>query len=127
MNFDRFSVNNPHFSMVVSIIENNTPFTVWGTGSPRRQFIYSRDLARLMIWVLRNYNEIDPIILSGKWSILFSSLLLPSCQVSGLILVSSLSLTIIDYHMTFSISGLVSSRDFHIRLRVFFFCKSASA
>ena len=92
MNFDRFSVNNPHFSMVVSIIENNTPFTVWGTGSPRRQFIYSRDLARLMIWVLRNYNEIDPIILSGKWSILFSSLSLPSCQVSGLILVSSLSL-----------------------------------
>lgn len=66
MNFDRLSVNNPHFSMLVSIIENNTPFTVWGTGSPRRQFIYSRDLARLMIWVLRNYNEIDPIILSGK-------------------------------------------------------------
>ncbi|XP_071134759.1 GDP-L-fucose synthase-like [Mytilus edulis] len=44
--------------------KNNTPFTVWGTGSPRRQFIYSRDLARLMIWVLRNYQEIDPIILS---------------------------------------------------------------
>lgn len=43
---------------------NNTPFTVWGTGKPRRQFIYSRDLARLMIWVLRNYQEIDPIILS---------------------------------------------------------------
>lgn len=30
----------------------------------RRQFIYSRDLARLMIWTLRSYPEADPIILS---------------------------------------------------------------
>lgn len=38
--------------------------TVWGTGSPMRQFIYSEDLARLMVWVLRNYHDVDPIILS---------------------------------------------------------------
>lgn len=30
----------------------------------RRQFILSTDLARLMIWVLREYAEVDPIILS---------------------------------------------------------------
>ena len=35
-----------------------------GSGKPLRQFIYSRDLATLMIWVLREYKEIDPIILS---------------------------------------------------------------
>ena len=29
-----------------------------------RQFIYSRDLARLMIWSMREYEEIEPIILS---------------------------------------------------------------
>lgn len=29
-----------------------------------RQFIYSRDLARLMIWTIREYEEIEPIILS---------------------------------------------------------------
>ncbi len=29
-----------------------------------RQFIYSRDLARLMIWAIREYQEINPIILS---------------------------------------------------------------
>ena len=40
------------------------PFVVWGTGSPRRQFIYSLDLARLFIWVMRHYEEIEPIILS---------------------------------------------------------------
>ena len=49
-----------------TFLENNTPFVVWGTGSPRRQFIYSLDLARLFIWVLRYYDEVDPIILSGK-------------------------------------------------------------
>ena len=38
--------------------------TVFGTGSPRRQFIYSHDLARLILWVMENYTEVDPIILS---------------------------------------------------------------
>lgn len=43
---------------------NGTPFTVSGTGKPLRQFIYSRDLAKLFIWQLKEYPEIDPIILS---------------------------------------------------------------
>lgn len=30
----------------------------------RRQFMLSTDLARLMVWVLRDYAEVDPIILS---------------------------------------------------------------
>ena len=44
--------------------ENNTPFVVWGTGKPLRQFIYSRDLAKLFIWQLRNYDDVEPLILS---------------------------------------------------------------
>jgi GDP-L-fucose synthase len=51
----------------LSSTENNTPFVVGGTGKPLRQFIYSRDLAKLFIWTLREYQEIDPIILSGKY------------------------------------------------------------
>lgn len=43
---------------------DNTPFTVWGTGKARRQFIYSVDLGRLFLWVMRNYTETEPIILS---------------------------------------------------------------
>ncbi|KAI1278763.1 GDP-L-fucose synthase [Halotydeus destructor] len=38
--------------------------TLCGTGKPRRQFIYSHDLAKLILWVLRNYRECEPIILS---------------------------------------------------------------
>uniref|UniRef100_A0A8C0J624 GDP-L-fucose synthase n=1 Tax=Chelonoidis abingdonii TaxID=106734 RepID=A0A8C0J624_CHEAB len=44
--------------------KNGTALTVWGTGKPRRQFIYSLDLARLFLWVLREYDEVEPIILS---------------------------------------------------------------
>jgi len=41
------------------------PLVVCGTGKALRQFIYSEDLAKLFLWVLREYQEIDPIILSG--------------------------------------------------------------
>lgn len=43
---------------------DNTPFVISGSGRPLRQFIYSHDLARLILWILQNYNEIEPIILS---------------------------------------------------------------
>ena len=45
--------------------ENGTPFVVGGTGKPLRQFIYSRDLAKLFIWQLREYDDVEPVILSG--------------------------------------------------------------
>jgi GDP-L-fucose synthase len=38
--------------------------TIMGTGKPLRQFIYSEDLARLFLWVLRHYDSAEPIILS---------------------------------------------------------------
>lgn len=40
------------------------PFMVRGTGSPLRQFIYSEDLAKLIIWTLEKYDQKDSIILS---------------------------------------------------------------
>ncbi|CAE6385629.1 unnamed protein product [Rhizoctonia solani] len=43
---------------------NGTPFVVSGTGKPLRQFIYSRDLAKLFIWMLRDYESVEPLILS---------------------------------------------------------------
>lgn len=38
-------------------------FTVCGTGKPVRQFIYSYDLAKLILWCLLNYEDEDPVIL----------------------------------------------------------------
>lgn len=46
--------------------KNNSPFIIKGSGKPLRQFIYSQDLAKLIIWCLDNYNEIEPIILADS-------------------------------------------------------------
>ncbi|KAJ6463945.1 hypothetical protein C8R45DRAFT_840545 [Mycena sanguinolenta] len=44
--------------------KNGTPFIVSGTGKPLRQFIFSHDLAKLFVWMLRDYDDVEPIILS---------------------------------------------------------------
>lgn len=44
--------------------QKGEPFVIAGTGTPLRQFIYSEDLAILILWALENYSEIEPIILS---------------------------------------------------------------
>jgi GDP-L-fucose synthase len=44
--------------------ENKTPLTIWGSGKPLREFIFSKDVAKLTEWVLYDYNENEPIILS---------------------------------------------------------------
>jgi len=37
---------------------------VGGSGKPLRQFIFSYDLAKLFIWQLREYDDVEPVILS---------------------------------------------------------------
>ena len=44
--------------------KNNTNFEIWGTGKPYREFIYSKDVGYLTQWVLENYNDPEPLILS---------------------------------------------------------------
>lgn len=44
--------------------EADKVFPVFGSGKPLRQFVYSKDLAKLFVWVLRNYESVDPIVLS---------------------------------------------------------------
>jgi len=43
---------------------DGTPFICFGSGTPLRQFIYSVDLARLMVWAMDNYDDVSPLILS---------------------------------------------------------------
>jgi GDP-L-fucose synthase len=44
--------------------QKNESFVVAGSGAPLRQFIYSEDLAILILWTLENYNDKESIILS---------------------------------------------------------------
>mmetsp|Transcript_22084 Transcript_22084/g.32059 ORF Transcript_22084/g.32059 Transcript_22084/m.32059 type:complete len:331 (-) Transcript_22084:215-1207(-) len=66
---DNFSIENGH--VIPGLMHkcyiakrDNTDFTIWGSGKPLRQFIYSIDLAELTVWTMRTYQETDPIILS---------------------------------------------------------------
>lgn len=43
---------------------NASVMVVPGSGRALRQFLYSRDLARVLIWTLRNYNDAEPFIVS---------------------------------------------------------------
>lgn len=43
---------------------DGTDFVVWGSGKARREFIFSKDLAKMVEFVSDNYNEPSPIILS---------------------------------------------------------------
>lgn len=45
-------------------MQQNTPLIIWGSGRPLREFIYSKDVAKLAIWMLENYSDSEPIILS---------------------------------------------------------------
>jgi len=66
---DNFNVDDGH--VIPGLIhkcykakQTGGDFHIWGSGTPLRQFIYSDDLARLMIWSVREYEDVEPIILS---------------------------------------------------------------
>ncbi|CAG0902302.1 unnamed protein product [Darwinula stevensoni] len=66
---DNFNIENGHvlpglMHKVYLAQKEGKPLEVWGTGNPLRQFIYSYDLARLMVWALRSYTEVEPLILA---------------------------------------------------------------
>eukprot|EP00397_Hematodinium_sp_SG-2012_P038674 GEMP01042107.1.p1 GENE.GEMP01042107.1~~GEMP01042107.1.p1 ORF type:complete len:325 (+),score=54.39 GEMP01042107.1:31-975(+) len=66
---DQFSIDDGH--VIPGLIhkcylakKNGTDFTMWGTGKPLRQFLYSKDFARLTIWALFNYTDVETLLLS---------------------------------------------------------------
>ncbi len=66
---DNFNLEDGH--VIPSLIHkcylaklNNKPFVISGSGNPLRQFIYSEDLAKLILYVLISYFDHTSIILS---------------------------------------------------------------
>ena len=45
--------------------KNGTNLSVWGSGKPLREFVYSDDIARLTLWAIENYCDDTPIILTS--------------------------------------------------------------
>jgi len=66
---DNFDIKNGH--VIPSLIhkcylarENKTDLQIWGSGTPLREFIFSKDVAELATWVVDNYDDSEPLILS---------------------------------------------------------------
>lgn len=71
---DNFSLEHGHVvPMLIHKLylsqKNNTDFTVWGSGKPLREFVYSKDIAKLSEWALHNYEEVEPIIFTNSQEI----------------------------------------------------------
>jgi GDP-L-fucose synthase len=67
---DNFSLTEGH--AVAALIHriflskaNGSPFTVWGSGKPLREFVYADDIARLSLLALENKGIREPVILTN--------------------------------------------------------------
>ena len=67
--FDNFSLTDGH--VIPSLIhqcylakKENKPFIIKGSGKPLRQFIYSEDLAIILLYMIDYYHSVDSMILS---------------------------------------------------------------
>jgi GDP-L-fucose synthase len=68
---DKFSLTDGH--VVPMLLHklyladlNKTDFIVWGTGDSLREFVYSKDIAKLAEWAIDNYDDEDPILFSSS-------------------------------------------------------------
>ena len=68
---DNFSLTQGHvIPMLIHKLylaqKEKTDFVVWGSGKPVREFIYSKDVAKLTEWAIDNYSESEPIIFTNS-------------------------------------------------------------
>lgn len=69
--FDNFNLDDCH--VVPALIKkcaiakkSGEPWIINGSGKPLRQFTFSPDLAKLLVWALDNYEDNSPLILSSE-------------------------------------------------------------
>ena len=64
---DNFDLENSHVIPAIirkvweAKINNNPSVECWGDGSPLREFTYSEDIAKILLFLLENYDEADPV------------------------------------------------------------------
>jgi len=64
---DNFELNDSHVipaiirKMHEAKLNDTQEVTLWGDGSPLREFTYASDLARILLFVMENYNDPEPL------------------------------------------------------------------
>lgn len=71
---DNFNLESGHVVPMLihkcyKAMRNNDTFEVWGSGKPLREFIFSKDVAKLTEWTLENYTDDKPLIFSTSHEI----------------------------------------------------------
>jgi len=66
---DNYNLENSHVLPAIihkcyNAITNNTYLELWGDGSPLREFIYSKDIAKICDILINKYDSTEPVILS---------------------------------------------------------------
>lgn len=71
-------------SKFVNAIENNLPeVIIWGTGEPKREFIYCKDVASGIVEIMEKYNDDRPLILNSGYEISIKDLALKIKDITG--------------------------------------------
>lgn len=60
---------------------NNTDISVWGSGKSLREFIFSKDVARITEKLVRTYDDIKPIILSTSEEVSIEEIITTICDI----------------------------------------------
>jgi GDP-L-fucose synthase len=86
---DEFTVENGHVipALIRRVHEakqlGKSELAVWGTGSPRREFVYSKDLASACLFVAAHYDGSDPINLGGGTALSIAEVAGAVSEVAG--------------------------------------------
>jgi len=71
---DNYNLENSH--LIPAIIhkvylakKNNTDLVIWGDGSPLREFVYSKDVAKICKLLIEKYDGTSPVIISNSQEI----------------------------------------------------------
>jgi GDP-L-fucose synthase len=64
-------------------VQGQPTLTIWGTGAPKREFLFADDLADACLFVLRSYSDQAPINLAGGTELSIRELAEAICRVVG--------------------------------------------
>lgn len=76
---DNFNLDSGHVIPALihkcyNAIESHSDFEIWGTGQAYREFIYAKDVGDILSWVVENYNDPEPLIISPDEEICIATL-----------------------------------------------------
>ena len=86
---DNYDLNNSHVlpallrKFHIAKQEGNAKVEIWGTGSPKREFLHVEDLAAACFFLLQNYNEKEPVNIGCGEDISIKDLALTIKKVVG--------------------------------------------